>query len=129
MIRKLIPALVALVALLGVGVPATAGAAAPREILTKCANVGFGSSLVCIDVNRGAWVTVWYDKRSSGRQTCRLRYSGPDGGHEDEGEFVIDGGQLKGYRWYPPVHTGNGSYNGSVTCHGTTANTGTLVVR
>ncbi|MCS7477807.1 hypothetical protein ACFFQW_14785 [Umezawaea endophytica] len=127
MTRKLIPVLIAIVALLGFGVQATASAA-PRETVNRCAQVGFGAGLVCVEVNRGAWVTVWYDKRSSGRQSCRLRYSGPDGGHEDDGTFTIDPGQVKGYRWYPPVHTGSGSYVGSVSCNGTTASTGTLVV-
>lgn len=128
MIKKLIPALIAFAALLGTGVPATASTA-PREIVNRCANVGFSSSLVCVEVNRGAWVTVWYDKRNSGRLTCRLRYSGPDGGHEDDGEFPIEGGQVKGYRWYPPVQTGAGTYVGSVSCNGWTSTTPALVLR
>jgi len=127
MIKKMVPALIALVAFLGIGAPATANAAT-SALPTKCANVGFSASLICIDVNKNNWVTVWYDKRSNLRDTCRLSFSGPDGGHEDEGWFTIEFGQLKGYRWYPPVYTGAGAYTGFLRCGGGGSSSGTLFV-
>ncbi|MEV4897177.1 hypothetical protein ACIBHY_06810 [Nonomuraea sp. NPDC050547] len=131
--KRLAVALVAFAALLGLAAPAQAAPVRAAEVSaaalpTKCDNIGWGPSLVCIDINAGErWITVWYDRRDGvGRQWVHgLSYTGPDGNHQDEGGFSINPGELKGYRWYN-VPTGSGGYVGFVRTDAGTDDTGTL---
>ncbi|MFC9897992.1 hypothetical protein ACFVMC_30245 [Nocardia sp. NPDC127579] len=86
---------------------------------TRCEQVPFSTSLVCIDISLDLFdrhVTVWYDNRNTGvERGCRFRYAGPDGQHVDQGEFRIDGPGLYSYRWAdPPLPSG--FYTGILTC-------------